>query len=145
MDSAAIICFGFKTVVSWYKSSLQKKEIRTTVLNVKPTLAKLRREWRCSKQHHLPNIKRRKVYPWILEKVTVWRCFVSHVPCLLWWEWSDSAALSNRTTSASDTRPLKSSAAHHSEHSFLCIIQVLLRFCFNSYYWNQFTREENSK
>lgn len=43
MDSAAIICFDFKTVVSWYKSNLQKKEIRTTVLNVKPSLAKLRR------------------------------------------------------------------------------------------------------
>lgn len=97
------------------------------VLKVKATFAQLRRERRCSKQHCLPNSKRIKVCLWMLDKVTVWGCFVSHVPCLLWWEWSDSAALSNRTSSASDTRPLK----NHQQHTILStVFCVLYKFCF---------------
>lgn len=66
---------------------IRKSEIQTKVVTFKETLAQMRGDRRCSKQHHLPNIKRREVYLWTLvEKVSIWWCFVSHVPCLLWWE-----------------------------------------------------------
>lgn len=58
--------------------------------------------------------------------MTIWWGFLSHVPCLFWWVWSTSAALLDQTSSASNTRPLKSSAACHLKYNDLC---VLYKFC----------------
>lgn len=72
MDLAAIILFWNKDISVMVQVQPPNNRIPFKALKVEVTLARKRGEWRCSKQRHLPNVKRREVYlSALVEKVTI--------------------------------------------------------------------------